>query len=366
MLEKILVINLGGTSSKVAIYFDDTVHQEKTIRHGQEELRDLFTNKEQIDYRTVMIQNWFEEINFDVSDLTAIGVRGGNLPSELSKSGGTYVIDEFLLEQIGKQYNENAQFYHGVVIGLPIALNLSKGKKDIGIYVTDPPTVNELEPVAKIAGHPGFERIPVFHALNQRAVARRAAADLHQTYEDSRLIVVHLGAGISVGVHKGGRVIDVNNVTRGDGPMAPNRAGQLPMSQLIEAAYKSECTLEEAQLKLRLGGGVKSYLGTDDMREVEKMIEDGDTYAELIWEALVYQVAKEIGSCITVLDGEVDAICYTGGMAYSEKLITALNKKVDKLAPVRLYAGEFENEGLALGALRVIRQEEKPVQIITE
>lgn len=362
-MEKILVINLGGTSSKVAIYFDDTLHEEKTIRHEKEELANLFSNKEQIDYRTEMILNWLQEIDFQVTDLTAIGVRGGNLPSHLSKSGGTYVIDQHLQALIFKEYDENAQFYHGVVIGLPIALKLTQGNEDIGIYVTDPPTVNELEPVAKIAGHPDFERIPVFHALNQRAVARRVAADMEKTYEEARLIIVHLGAGISVGVHRDGRVIDVNNVTRGDGPMAPNRAGQLPMSQLIEAVYKSNCTLEEAQLKLRLGGGVKAYLGTDDMREVEKMIASGDDYAELIWEALVYQVAKEIGSCVTVLDGEVDAICFTGGMAYSEKLIKALNKKVDKLAPTKLYAGEFENEGLALGALRVIRGEESPVQI---
>ena len=365
-MEKILVINLGGTSSKVALYFDDTLHQEKTIRHEKEELADLFTNKEQVDYRTKMIENWLADISFDKKDLTAIGVRGGNLPSDISKSGGTYVIDKQLQALIFANYDEKAQFYHGVVIGVPIALKLSESRESIGIYVTDPPTVNELEPVAKIAGHPDFERIPVFHALNQRAVARRVALEMNKSYEEARLIVVHLGAGISVGVHRDGRVIDVNNVTRGDGPMAPNRAGQLPMSQLIEAVYKGNCTLEEAQLKLRLGGGVKAYLGTDDMREVEKMINSGDEYAELIWEALVYQVAKEIGSCFTVLDGEIDAICYTGGMAYSEKLITALNKKVDKLAPIKLYAGEFENEGLALGALRVIRGEEKPVEIIKE
>lgn len=362
-MEKILVINLGGTSSKVAIYFDETLHAEKTIRHEKEELADLFTNKEQIDYRTEMINQWLGEIKFDVTSLTAIGVRGGNLPSELSKNGGTYVIDKKLQQQIFENYDENAQFYHGVVIGVPIALKLINGNEKIGIYVTDPPTVNELEPVAKIAGHPDFERIPVFHALNQRAVARRFASEMNKSYEEMRLIVVHLGAGISVGAHRGGRVIDVNNVTRGDGPMAPNRAGQLPMSQLIEAVYKSECTLEEAQLKLRLGGGVKAYLGTDDMRKVEEMIASGDEYAELIWEALVYQVAKEIGSCFTVLDGEVDAICYTGGMAFSDKLIKALNKKVDKLAPIKHYPGEFENEGLALGALRVIRGEEKPVQL---
>lgn len=365
-MEKILVINLGGTSSKVAIYFDENLYEKKTISHEKEELADLFTNKEQIDYRTKMINNWLREIDFDAKELTAIGVRGGNLPSELSKSGGTYFIDSYLQSLILANYDDDGQFYHGVVIGVPIALNLRNGNEKIGIYVTDPPTVNELEPVAKIAGHPDFERIPVFHALNQRAVARRVAKEMNKTYEETRLIVVHLGAGISVGVHCGGRVIDVNNVTRGDGPMAPNRAGQLPMSQLIEAVYKGNCTLEEAQLKLRLGGGVKAYLGTDDMRKVEEMILSGDEYAKLIWEALVYQVAKEIGSCFTVLDGKVDAICYTGGMAFSDKLITALNKKVDKLAPIKCYPGEFENEGLALGALRVIRGDEQAVQIEKE
>lgn len=360
-MEKILVINLGGTSTKVALYNDDVLYQEKTIRHEQAELADLFSNKEQVDYRSRLIREWLESIQFKLADLTAIGVRGGNLPSEISQKGGTYVIDESLKERIFENYDENAQFYHGVVIGVPIALNLSVNETT-GIYVTDPPTVNELEPVAKIAGHPDFERIPVFHALNQRAVARRISAELNKTYEEARLIIVHLGAGISVGVHRGGRVIDVNNVTRGDGPMAPNRAGQLPMSQLIEAVYQGNCSLADAQFKLRTGGGVKAYLGTDDMREVEKMIAEGDDYAKLIWEALVYQVAKEIGSCVTVLDGEVDCIVYTGGMAFSERLIAALNKKVDKLAPTKLYAGEFENEGLALGALRVIKGEEQAVQ----
>ena len=361
-MEKILVINLGGTSSKVSIYFDDMVHKKTTIRHEKDELAGLVTNRDHIEYRSLMIERWMKSVDFDKKEITAIGVRGGNLPSDMSTSGGTYKIDEYLQQIIRDNYEEEGPFYHGVVISVPIALKLA-GNKQVDIYITDPPTVNELEPVAKIAGHPDFERIPVFHALNQRAVARKIALQMNKNYEEMRLIIVHLGAGISVGVHCNGRVIDVNNVTRGDGPMAPNRAGQLPMSQLIEAVYKGNCSLEEAQLKLRVGGGVKAYLGTDDMREVEQMILDGDEQAALIWEALVYQVAKEIGSCVTVLEGEVDAIVYTGGMAYSEKLISALNKRVNKLAQTICLPGEFENEGLALGALRVIKGEEKPVQL---
>lgn len=365
-MEKILVINFGGTSSKVSLYFDDRLHEHTTIRHSSKELSELNSNEQQVRYRTQLILNWLKTIGISQSEITAISVRGGNIPRNLSKNGGTYFIDNELKQIVLDNYDGNSKFYHGIMIGVPIALRIRGEQSNIKIFITDPPTVNELEPIAKISGHPSFERIPMFHALNQKAVARKASKEINKDYSQSNFIIAHLGAGISVGAHKNGRVIDVNNVTRGDGPMAPNRAGQLPMSQLIDAIYENNYTLEEAQIKLRLDCGVKSYLGTDDMEEVERRIVAGDEYAKLIWDALVYQVAKEIGSCVTVLNCEVDAICYTGGLAYSERMVSDLNKRVGKLANILVYPGEFENEGLALGALRVLRGEEQPVKIAYE
>ncbi|QIK57756.1 butyrate kinase [Erysipelothrix sp. HDW6A] len=358
MKNKILVINLGGTSSKVAVYDDEQLVLEKTIRHSKQEMDDAPTNKEQVIYRTSMILDWLEENHINVEDITSMALRGGNIPREMSEHGGTYLIDDFLKEEIMKRYNPDALFHHGVIVSPHVATALS-GSRKIPLYVTDPPTVNEIAKVARIAGHPLFERQAIAHILNQRSVARKVAHELNKDYQDSRIIVVHLGAGISVGVHQDGMIVDINNCTRGDGPMSPERSGQLPMGQLVELALTGDYTKEQIELMLRGNGGVKAYLGTSDMREVEQMIDNGDEKAELVWNALIYQVAKEIGSAYAVLGGDVDCIAYTGGIAHSQRVINALNERVGSFAPSLVFPGEFENEGLAYGALRVIRGEEE-------
>lgn len=360
-MKKIFVMNLGGSSSKVAIFYNKELKYEKTIRHSNKDMSKYRYNQEQVDYRLRLIQEWFAEIGFSVEDLSAISLRGGGLPFKETKKGGTYLIDKGFRDIILDEYDKNNRFHHGVYISLPIALELLKDNSHINIYVTDPPTVTELLPVAKIAGHPKFERRAVFHALNQKAVGRKIAEKYNKKYDDLKLIVTHMGAGISIGVHQNGRIIDVNNNSTGDGPMAPVRAGQLPMGQLVELCFSGEYNQEEILLMIRGQSGVQAYLGTSDMREVEQMIKDGNKEAKLIWDAVVYQVAKEIGSAFAVLNGEVDYLIFTGGIAYSEKMIFDLTEKIGSFGKVEIVPGEFENEGLALGALRVLNNEEEAI-----
>lgn len=359
-MNKIFVMNLGGSSSKIALFVDEELKAEKTIRHSNEEMKTYQTNKEQTEYRHRLIVEWLDEIGVSPSELTAISLRGGALPHTLTKVGGTYLIDEEFQKAILEDYHEDVRFFHGIKLALPIALKLIEQNK-IPIFVTDPPTVTEFIPVAKIAGHPKFERRAVFHALNQKAVARKVAEKYQKDYKELRLIVTHLGAGISVATHLNGRIIDANNNTTGDGPMSPTRAGQLPMGQLIEACFSGDYTHEEILLMTRGNAGVQAYLDTADMREVEKMIESGDEQAELVYDAMIYQVAKEIGSAFAVLEGKVDYLIFTGGIAHSKRMMDGLHRMVGSFGKFEIVPGEFENEGLALGALRVLRNEEEAV-----
>lgn len=361
-MDKILVINLGGTSSKIAIYTGEEVLDEISLSHSISEMEKYQNNSDQVVYRSSLIKDWLNKLSIDMKTISAVAVRGGNIPIELSKHGGTYFLDNELKEVILNRYSAEEQFYHGVIISVPIALDLI-GDSEIPIYITDPPTINEMLPVAKISGHPKFERLPVFHALNQRAVARKAAEEIGKEYANCRFIVVHLGAGVSVGAHFEGKVIDVNNCTRGDGPMSPNRGGQFPIGQLIDACFSGDYEKNELMRMARGDGGVKSYLGTDDIRTVEKQVIHGDEKSKLIWDAFSYQVAKEIGSIATVLDGQVDRIIYTGGISNSVRFIEETHRKVSFIAEKLVFPGEFENEGLALGALRVLTGVETPVNI---
>ncbi|RLD13437.1 MAG: butyrate kinase, partial [Caldiserica bacterium] len=233
--------------------------------------------------------------------------------------------------------------------------------KPLGIpaFIVDPVVVDEMDDLARISGLPEIERKSIFHALNQKSVARKAASDLGKRYEDVNFIVVHLGGGISIGAHRRGRVVDVNNALNGDGPFAPEKAGGLPTQALVDMCFSGKFTLEEMLKKLAGKGGLVSHLGTNDARKVEKMIEEGDEHAKLIYEAMAYQIAKTIGEMATVLKGDVDAIILTGGLAYSKMLTAWVKERVSFIAPVKIYPGENEMEALALGALRVLRGEEK-------
>jgi butyrate kinase len=348
---KILAINPGSTSTKIAVFDDESSVLEKTIRHSSEELKDFKNIIEQYDFRVKVIENVLKENGFKLEDFDAFVGRGGLLhPIE----SGTYRVNEAMLEDLKEcKYGE-----HASNLGAIIAYNLAT-KVNKPAYIVDPVVVDEMEPLARYSGLKGIERKSIWHALNQKAVARRAAKDLHKKYDEVNLIVVHLGGGISVAAHKKGRTVDVNNALNGDGPFAPERAGGLPTISLVDLCMSGKYTYEEMKKLLAGKGGLVSHLGTNNAIEVEERIEKGDEYAKLVYEAMAYQVAKTVGEMAAVLKGEVDAIILTGGLARSKMLTEWIKERTSFIAPVLLYPGEDEMRALAEGALRVLKGEEK-------
>ncbi|MEF3245307.1 MAG: butyrate kinase [Caldisericaceae bacterium] len=348
---KILVINPGSTSTKIAIFEDEKELLSKTIRHSSDELKNFKSIISQYDFRVRIIEEELNKLNFKLEDFNAFVGRGGLLHPIAS---GTYRVNEGMLQDLLEaRYGE-----HASNLGAIIAFNLAK-KVDKPAYIVDPVVVDEMEPLAKYSGLKGIERKSIWHALNQKAVARRAAKDLGKTYQDVNLVVVHLGGGISIAAHKKGRTVDVNNALNGDGPFAPERAGGLPTVSLVDLCLSGKYTYEEMKKLLAGKGGLVSHLGTNSALEVEKRINDGDSYAKLVYEAMAYQVAKTIGEMATVLEGKVDAIVLTGGLANSEMLVNWIKERVSFISQVLIYPGEDEMTALLEGALRVLRGEEK-------
>ncbi len=348
---KILVINPGSTSTKIAVYQDEEQILYKNIDHSREELAPYPTMVDQLPLRKKVIFETLNENGIKLSELNAVSGRGGLL---WPISGGTYEVNDQMLEDL----KVGVQGQHASNLGGLIANEIVQ---DIGgrAFIVDPVIVDEMEPVARYSGIPEIERRSIFHALNQKAVARQAARDMDKKYENCNLIVAHLGGGISVGAHANGQVIDVNNALDGEGPFSPNRSGGLPVGDLIKMCFSGKYTQEEILKKIVGEGGLVAYLGTADLRKIEEWVETGDEEAYLIFRAMAYQVAKDIGSMATVLKGQVDAIILTGGMAYSERLTKLISDRVSFIAPVVKYPGESEQEALALGALRVLRGEEE-------
>ncbi|MGB9831956.1 MAG: butyrate kinase [Caldisericum exile] len=348
---KVFVVNPGSTSTKIAVFENENSLFEKTIRHSSEELKDFKSIIDQYDFRVNVIEKELKENGFDLRDFDAFVGRGGLLhPIE----SGTYRVNDDMLKDLMEcRYGE-----HASNLGAIIAYNLAQ-KVHKPAYIVDPVVVDEMEPLARYSGLKGIERKSIWHALNQKAVARRAAKDLGKRYEDVNLVVVHLGGGISVAAHKKGRTIDVNNALNGDGPFAPERAGGLPTISLVDLCMSGKYSYEEMKKMLAGKGGLVSHLGTNNALEVEERIEKGDSYARLVYEAMAYQVAKTVGEMATVLYGEVDAIVLTGGIARSQMLTDWIKERVSFIAPVLIYPGEDEMRALLEGALRVLRGEEK-------
>lgn len=357
-MNKILVLNLGGTSTKVAVFNDRDLVKEKTIRHSLGEMAKYNTNALQVEYRTEMIRQWLKEEGIEIDDFTAFAVRGAYIKE--AKQSGTYLVNENLRDRMLALYHPDKTPVHGIPLILPVAYRLLNGKT-IPIYVTDPTSVDEKLPEACLTGSPYFERLGRFHPLNQKAAARFAAKELGKEYEECNFVVAHLGAGISVGAHRKGRVIDVNDVGLGDGPFTPERAGTVPVGQLIDLCFSGKYTYDEVFKILRGKGGVMGYLGTTDMREVEKRIDEGDEKAALVFRAMALQIGKEIGACCASLCGDVDEIVITGGIAYSKRMTNMIQEYVSRFATVKVIPGEFENEALAMGALRVLTGEIQPI-----
>ncbi|SHH53665.1 butyrate kinase [Clostridium grantii] len=347
---KMLIINPGSTSTKIGVYEDDKEIFVESLTHSLEEIEKYDNIYDQFEFRKNLILNVLKEKGFEVKLLNAVVARGGLLKPI---KGGTYTVSEKMLEdlKIGIQGEHACNL--GAIIGNEIA-------KPIGIpaFIVDPVVVDEMEEVARISGMEGVKRKSIFHALNQKAVAKRYAKENHLKYEDLNLIVVHIGGGVSVGVHQKGRVVDVNNALDGEGPFSPERSGSVPIGELVKMCFSGEHSLEEIKKKIVGKGGIISYLGTNDVRIVEEKICSGDKKAELIKEAFIYQVSKEIGACATVLKGKVDSIILTGGISYSKSVTKKIIENVGFISPVTIYPGEDEMLALAEGGLRVLGGEE--------
>ena len=347
---KILVINPGSTSTKVVLFSNEQLLFEKKIEHSSKELSNFNKIIDQYHFRQDIILSFLKEKGINLSTLNAIVGRGGLLKPIAS---GTYRINEKMLEDLHRGVMGEHASNLGGLLAYGIAENLS-----IPSYIVDPVVIDEMKPVARISGMPEIPRISIFHALNQKAVARKAALDLGKKYEKLNFIIAHLGGGISVGIHCKGKVIDVNNALNGEGPFTPERSGGVPVGALVELCFSGKFTKDEIMKKIKGKGGLVAYLNTNDVREVEKMIKHGDKKAKLILEAMAYQVAKEIGAGATVLEGQLDAIILTGGIAYNNEFVNMVRDRVSFLSLVMVYPGEEEMLSLCEGALRVLKGEE--------
>lgn len=348
---RFLVINPGSTSTKLGVFENETMLLEDVVRHSKGEIDKYGSIAEQKDMRLELIEKMVADHQLDLQSFDAIVGRGGLVEPIDS---GVYLVNERMLNDL--MYSTAAS--HASSLGGIIAAELAQ-KIGKPAFVVDPIVVDEMDPYAKLTGMPGIERRSVFHALNQKAVARRCAKEMGRNYEDCRFIVAHMGGGITVGAHRYGRVIDVNDGLAGEGPFSPERTGGIPAEPLIRMCFSGAYTEKELVDRVTRGGGMSAYLGTHDLRACEKLIKEGDDYAALVLESMAYQVSKEIGAMVAVLEGRVDAIVLTGGLAYSTRFTGAIKNRVSLIAPVRVYPGEDELKALAEGALRVLRGEEK-------
>ncbi|WP_312833964.1 butyrate kinase [Sedimentibacter saalensis] len=348
---KQLIINPGSTSTKIAVFEDESLVFEKTLRHSNEELSPYHNVADQFEFRKQLILEALKENDIKVESLNAVVGRGGLL---MPIEGGTYAVNDRLIEDL----KTNVKGEHASNLGGLIARSIAD-EVNIPSFIVDPVVVDELDDVARISGHPLFERISIWHALNQKAVARRAAKEkFGKDYNEMNFVVVHLGGGISVGAHKKGRVIDVNNALNGEGPFSPERSGSLPADELVRLCFSGKYTEAEIKKMIVGKGGITAYLGTNNAKEVSERAQSGDEKAKLIYSAMAYQVAKAVGEYAVVLDGEVDAILITGGIAYDKNFVQMIENKVKFIADVIAYPGEDELLALAQGGLRVLNSTE--------
>lgn len=353
---RVLAINPGSTSTKFAVYVNDRAVLVKNLRHSDAEMA-TFRGRpilEHQQYRAEQIEAGLKEGGFNISDLDAVVGRGGLLPPVAS---GTYLVNDDMLEELRLARRGE----HASNLGAFLAFELAK-QANAKAFIVDPVSVDEWPEHVRLSGSAALERQCLSHALNSKAVAKRFAREHGKAYESLRLIVAHLGSGISVSAHEHGRMIDVTN-SREEGAFSTERAGGVPAMQLVDLCFSGCYTQQQVETLLFREGGLFSYLGTKDLIEVEQRIDSGDGVAKKVFDAMVYQIAKEIGAMAAPLHGRVYAVLVTGGMAHSERLIAELIAYVSWIAPVVRYPGEDELQALAEGALRVLRGEEKPLEL---
>ena len=351
MAYKLLIINPGSTSTKIGVYSDEKEVLVETLRHSSDEIAKYDSIFEQKGFRKEVIMNVLKENNIDLNSLDAIVGRGGMLRPI---PGGTYEVTDKLLEDLKVGVSGQHASNLGGILASEIA-------NEVGIrsFIVDPVVVDELQDVARISGIPELPRRSIFHALNQKAVAKRYAKENGSKYDDLNLVVVHMGGGVSVAAHRGGLVVDVNNTLDGDGRFSPERSGSVPVGDLVKLCFSGKYTQSEIYSKIVGKGGYVAYLNTNDARDVLKAREEGNEYASLIFDAFIYQICKAIGEMSTVLNGKVNQIILTGGIAYSPIVVNAIKEKVQWISDLTIYPGEDELLALAQGAIRVLNGEEE-------
>lgn len=343
---KILVINPGSTSTKMAVYEDSRPLFLKSIKHTMQDLKPFETIIDQLQFRKDLILNELKSESIDLAHIKIIIGRGGMIKPVES---GVYEVNERMKEDLRKGVQgEHASNLGGLISDEIAQLVPTKA------YIADPVVVDELQDIARIAGHPLFERRSIFHALNQKAIARAYALSVHRDYEEMNLIIAHLGGGISVGTHQKGLVIDVNQALDGEGPMSPERSGSLPIGDLLKLSFSGEFDYKTLYKAVNGEGGYVAYFGTNNAYKIEQMANSGDPKAKLIQDALGYQVAKYIGTSSAILMGNVDAIILTGGLAHNKTLTEFISKHVSFIAPVLVFPGEDEMKALAMNALLIL------------
>lgn len=352
-LYHVLAINPGSTSTKIAVFVNTKIIFLKSIPHNCEELQKFKRISDQFRYRQEIVLEELKNANIDIRNIQAVVGRGGLLKPIKS---GIYNINE----QMKKDLLEGVLGEHASNLGGLIADEIACQLPNARAFIADPVVVDELEDVARIAGHPEFKRVSIFHALNQKATARSYARLLNKKYQDLNLIIAHMGGGISVGAHKHGRVIDVNQALDGEGPFSPERSGTLPVLDLARYCFKEGSTLAKVKKMITGGGGYVAYFGTNNAYEIELLAIDGDQKARLIQDAMSYQIGKEIGAMAAVLQGEVDGIILTGGIANNPFVAEYIKKMVSFIAPVIIYPGEDEMHALAMNGLMVLKGEVVP------
>ena len=349
----ILTINPGSTSTKIAVYINTNPVFVKTIRHTNEELSGFDKITDQYAFRKNIIYQELKEAEIKLDNIKAVVGRGGVIKAIPS---GVYEVNEALIRDLF----DSPVGEHASNLGGLIANDIAKTLPNARAFIADPVTVDELCDYARVTGHPLLKKVSIFHALNQKAIAREHAKSIMRNYEDMNLIVVHLGGGISVGAHQKGQVIDVNNALDGDGPFSPERSGTLPVGDLARLCFSGKYTLKEVSKMILGGGGLLAHLGTNSAYDVEQKAAEGNEHYKLIFEAMAYHVAKQIGSMSPVLNGEVDGILITGGIAHSKWFVNMVIQRVYKIAPVYVYPGEDEMRALAMNGLMVLRGEAEP------
>lgn len=356
MKYRILAVNPGSTSTKIAVYDDRQEVFTKTLRHDAHDLDKFSGIIEQYEFRKNLVLQAMEEHNVPENSLDAVVGRGGLVRAV---PGGTIRVNQKMLSDLsdpskwGRIHASNL----GAFIAKSIADDIDKPA-----FIVDPVTVDEFHELSRISGVPEIERKSLFHALNIRYTARLLAQELKKDFSQCNMVAVHMGGGISVAAIKQGKVIDVNNALLGMGPFSPQRAGALPIGDLLDLAYSGQYTKKELQAKLTKNSGYMGYLGTDSDMEVEKMYNKGEEKAVLIYDALMYQLAKEIGGYAAILSGKVDAIFLTGGLAYNPNLKKQMEKYCSFIAPIHVFPGEKEMEALSQGAVRVLKGEEEAME----